>query len=226
MSSRSRPSVALSSSRTGGTRGRRRQAEDGGKAQEITLSPRTLNEWLNVFPSRRTTTPRNLSRSWAGQRALRPEAAGVDLVFRSGWPRSCPRWATGSAFAILTLTARIAKGSPEAAIAVPVMSARMIPGFFLASVGGVLVDRRTGAGYGHLRHRSGVCPGHASVRRHRRGTLPGVARPGGPDPAVVPGQGGVGSQPGQDGERRRRPTRSHSSPCTARSRSPPHFSRR
>jgi dTMP kinase len=43
-------------------------------------------------------------------------------------------------FAILTLTARIGKGSPEAAIAL-VMSARMIPGFFLASVGGVLVDR-------------------------------------------------------------------------------------
>ena len=43
-------------------------------------------------------------------------------------------------FAILTLTARVAKGSPEAAIAL-VMSARMIPGFFLASVGGVLVDR-------------------------------------------------------------------------------------
>ena len=43
-------------------------------------------------------------------------------------------------FAILTLTARVAEGSPEAAIAL-VMSARMIPGFFLASVGGVLVDR-------------------------------------------------------------------------------------
>lgn len=43
-------------------------------------------------------------------------------------------------FAILTLSARIGKGSPEAAIAL-VMSARMIPGFFLASVGGVLVDR-------------------------------------------------------------------------------------
>ena len=43
-------------------------------------------------------------------------------------------------FAILTLTARVGGGSPEAAIAL-VMSARMIPGFFLASVGGVLVDR-------------------------------------------------------------------------------------
>lgn len=43
-------------------------------------------------------------------------------------------------FAILTLTARVGKGSPEAAIAL-VMSARMIPGLFLASVGGVLVDR-------------------------------------------------------------------------------------
>ncbi|MDQ4089475.1 MAG: MFS transporter, partial [Actinomycetota bacterium] len=43
-------------------------------------------------------------------------------------------------FAILTLTARIGEGSPEAAIAL-VMSARLIPGFFLASVGGVLVDR-------------------------------------------------------------------------------------
>lgn len=43
-------------------------------------------------------------------------------------------------FAILTLTARVGKGSAEAAIAL-VMSARMIPGFFLASVGGVLVDR-------------------------------------------------------------------------------------
>jgi len=43
-------------------------------------------------------------------------------------------------FAILTLTARVGKGSPEASIAF-VMSARMIPGFFLASVGGVLVDR-------------------------------------------------------------------------------------
>jgi dTMP kinase len=43
-------------------------------------------------------------------------------------------------FAILSLSARVGKGSPEAAIAL-VMSARMIPGFFLASVGGVLVDR-------------------------------------------------------------------------------------
>ena len=43
-------------------------------------------------------------------------------------------------FAILTITARVGGGSPEAAIAL-VMSARMIPGFFLASVGGVLVDR-------------------------------------------------------------------------------------
>ena len=43
-------------------------------------------------------------------------------------------------FAILTLTARIGGGAPETAIAL-VMSARMIPGFFLASVGGVLVDR-------------------------------------------------------------------------------------
>jgi len=42
--------------------------------------------------------------------------------------------------AILSITARVGGSSPEAAIAL-VMSARMIPGFFLASVGGVLVDR-------------------------------------------------------------------------------------
>ncbi|MGH3849294.1 MAG: MFS transporter, partial [Pseudonocardiaceae bacterium] len=42
--------------------------------------------------------------------------------------------------AVLSLTARVGGKSPEAAIAL-VMSARMIPGFFLASVGGVLVDR-------------------------------------------------------------------------------------
>lgn len=42
--------------------------------------------------------------------------------------------------AILSLTARVGGSSPEAAIAL-VMSARMIPGFFLASLGGVLVDR-------------------------------------------------------------------------------------
>ena len=42
--------------------------------------------------------------------------------------------------AILALAARVGESSPEAAVGV-VMSARMIPGFFLASVGGVLVDR-------------------------------------------------------------------------------------
>jgi dTMP kinase len=41
--------------------------------------------------------------------------------------------------AILALAARVGKSSPEAAVGI-VMSARMIPGFFLASVGGVLVD--------------------------------------------------------------------------------------
>ena len=41
--------------------------------------------------------------------------------------------------AILALAARVGGSSPEAAVGV-VMSARMIPGFFLASVGGVLVD--------------------------------------------------------------------------------------
>jgi len=42
--------------------------------------------------------------------------------------------------AVLSITARVGGSSPEAAIAL-VMSARMIPGFFLASLGGVLVDR-------------------------------------------------------------------------------------
>jgi MFS family permease len=42
--------------------------------------------------------------------------------------------------AVLALAARIGKSSPETAVGV-VMSARMIPGFFLGSVGGVLVDR-------------------------------------------------------------------------------------
>ena len=42
--------------------------------------------------------------------------------------------------AILALAARVGGSSPEAAVGI-VMSARMIPGFFLASVGGVLVDR-------------------------------------------------------------------------------------
>ena len=43
-------------------------------------------------------------------------------------------------FAVLALAARIGKSSPETAVSI-VMIARMIPGFFLASVGGVLVDR-------------------------------------------------------------------------------------
>ncbi|HEX7277062.1 MAG TPA: MFS transporter [Acidimicrobiales bacterium] len=42
--------------------------------------------------------------------------------------------------AVLSITARVGGRSPETAIAL-VMSARMIPGFFLASLGGVLVDR-------------------------------------------------------------------------------------
>ena len=42
--------------------------------------------------------------------------------------------------AILALAARIGRGSPEASVSL-VMSARMVPGLFLASVGGVLVDR-------------------------------------------------------------------------------------
>src|SRR5205085_2517594 len=43
-------------------------------------------------------------------------------------------------FAVLALAARIGKSSPETAVGI-VMIDRMIPGFFLASVGGVLVDR-------------------------------------------------------------------------------------
>ncbi len=42
--------------------------------------------------------------------------------------------------AVLSITARVGGSSPETAIAM-VMGARMVPGFFLASVGGVLVDR-------------------------------------------------------------------------------------
>jgi dTMP kinase len=42
--------------------------------------------------------------------------------------------------AILALATRVGGSSPEAAVGV-VMSARLVPGFFLASVGGVLVDR-------------------------------------------------------------------------------------
>jgi dTMP kinase len=42
--------------------------------------------------------------------------------------------------AVLSLAARIGGKSPEAAIGI-VMSARMVPGFFFGSVGGVLVDR-------------------------------------------------------------------------------------
>ena len=42
--------------------------------------------------------------------------------------------------AVIALASRIGKSSPETAVGV-VMSARMIPGFFLGSVGGVLVDR-------------------------------------------------------------------------------------
>ncbi|MGH9279660.1 MAG: MFS transporter [Acidimicrobiales bacterium] len=42
--------------------------------------------------------------------------------------------------AVLSLAARIGGSSPEAAVGI-VMSARMLPGFFLGSVGGVLVDR-------------------------------------------------------------------------------------
>jgi MFS family permease len=80
-----------------------------------------------------------------GSRALR-EPSGPRLLGSSSFFRLWLAQVVSSLgdwiglFAILTLTARIGKGSPEAAIAL-VMSARMIPGFFLASVGGVLVDR-------------------------------------------------------------------------------------
>lgn len=43
-------------------------------------------------------------------------------------------------FAVLALAARIGRSSPETSVGL-VMSARMIPGFFFGSVGGVLVDR-------------------------------------------------------------------------------------
>jgi MFS family permease len=42
--------------------------------------------------------------------------------------------------AVIALAARIGRSSPETSVGL-VMSARMIPGFFLGSVGGVLVDR-------------------------------------------------------------------------------------
>src|SRR5436305_12396682 len=42
--------------------------------------------------------------------------------------------------AVLALAARIGRSSPETSVGL-VMSARMIPGFFFGSVGGVLVDR-------------------------------------------------------------------------------------
>ena len=84
--------------------------------------------------------------------------APLDAVGRDGEP-SGPRLLGSSSFfrlwlaqvasslgdwiglaAILALAARVGGSSPEAAVGI-VMSARLVPGFFLASLGGVLVDR-------------------------------------------------------------------------------------
>ena len=69
------------------------------------------------------------------------EPAGVDVVLPLWLAQvvsSLGDWI--GLVAVLSITARVGGSSPEAAIAL-VMSARMIPGFFLASLGGVLVDR-------------------------------------------------------------------------------------
>jgi dTMP kinase len=82
----------------------------------------------------------------------------MDAVARDGEPRGPQLLGSSSFFrlwlaqiasslgdwiglaAILALATRVGGSSPEAAVGI-VMSARLIPGFFLASVGGVLVDR-------------------------------------------------------------------------------------
>ena len=90
-----------------------------------------------------------------------PEAtptAPMDAVDRDGEPRGPQLLGSSSFFrlwlaqvasslgdwiglaAILALATRVGGSSPEAAVGI-VMSARLVPGFFLASVGGVLVDR-------------------------------------------------------------------------------------
>jgi dTMP kinase len=84
--------------------------------------------------------------------------APMDAVARDGEPRGPQLLGSSSFFrlwlaqiasslgdwiglaAILALATRVGGSSPEAAVGI-VMSARLIPGFFLASVGGVLVDR-------------------------------------------------------------------------------------
>lgn len=76
----------------------------------------------------------------------RPEPSGPKLLGSSSFFRLWMAQLVSSLgdwiglVAVLSITARVGGSSPEAAIAL-VMSARMIPGFFLASVGGVLVDR-------------------------------------------------------------------------------------
>ncbi|MDQ4068383.1 MAG: MFS transporter, partial [Actinomycetota bacterium] len=87
-----------------------------------------------------------------------PPTAPMDAVGRDGEPRGPQLLGSSSFFrlwmaqvasslgdwiglaAILALATRVGGSSPEAAVGI-VMSARLIPGFFLASVGGVLVDR-------------------------------------------------------------------------------------
>src|SRR5437868_12599503 len=116
-------------------------------------------------------------------------------------------------FAVLALAARIGKSSPETAVGV-VMIARMIPGFFLASVGGVLVDRWSrkkvmvtcdiGRGlvmaslpFCHTiwQLRPGAGDGLIAVLPHHLATVPRLAAARDPEPALDAGQGGVGPQP-------------------------------
>ena len=103
--------------------------------------------------------------------------------------------------AILAIADRLAGGGSSGTSIGVVMLARMAPGL-LPRLG----RRRAGrplepqAGARPVQPRPGRHPVHAALRRHGVGAGAGLARPRGPDAAVVAGQGGRGPQPGADGQ--------------------------
>ena len=125
-------------------------ADEPATTEEVALTPGDqLPERRSPSPRRGTERRRRPDRPGAGGRAVAdddaetrgPRLLGSTSFFRLWLAQvvsSLGDWI--GLVAILSLTARVGGSSPEAAIAL-VMSARMIPGFFLASLGGVLVDR-------------------------------------------------------------------------------------
>ena len=101
--------------------------------------------------------------------------------------------------AIAALATRVGGGSPETAVGL-VMAARIVPGFFLGPVAGVLVDRwdRKKVMVACDLGRAATLAA-AAVRRPRVAAAHRLARARDLHPAVVAGQGGVGPEPGAAG---------------------------